>query len=290
MATVNAPIVVAVDGSEHAHNALTWAVAAATREGRTLLVVMAVGTIVAGYAPGVVMTQDVIDTLHDDADRIVDIAVGTVKAANPDVAVRGQVYDGKPALVLREISSSAHMLVVGSRGMGGVTGLLLGSVSTDVSAHADCPVVVVPGRPPATGAVVVGVDGSPNSQAALTHAFIQADELNTSLIVVDADPGFARGGSDGDAEVGQQVHDEVAERLGVLMAGHREDHPDVAVELRIAAQAPAAYLVDTARDAQLIVVGSRGRGGFRGLLLGSVSQAVLHTALCPVMVVHAPTG
>lgn len=126
MVTLNAPIVVAVDGSEHAQNALRWAVAAAAREGRMLRVVTAVGTIAAGYAPGVVMTQDVIDAVRDDAHRIVDAAVGAAKAINADVEVTGGLFDGKPALVLREISGRAHMLVVGSRGMGGVAGLLLG--------------------------------------------------------------------------------------------------------------------------------------------------------------------
>lgn len=121
----------------------------------------------------------------------------------------------------------------------------------------------------------------------MRQAFIQADELNTSVIAVHTYPGFSSDVFPGHTDEVQRLHDEAVEGLAVLLAGHREEYPDVSVETRIAVQAPAPYIVDTAREAQLVVVGSRGRGGFRGLLLGSVSQAVLHTAPCPIMVVHA---
>lgn len=284
---VNAPVVVAVDGSVDSHHALWWAADAAIRKNLPLKVVTTVQTITSGYAPGVSRTQALIDVaLRDDAHSVLDAAVEKVAKEDSAVVVDGQVIEGRPELVLRDISSDAHLMVLGSRGRGGVAGLLLGSVSTETAAHADCPVVVVHGQYPATGPVVVGIDGSPTSHEALTHAFAEADGRNTQLIVVHTYTGFSSDVFYGYFEVIQQLREEAAELVGELLAGFRQDYPDLTVETRIAALDAAQYILDVGNDAQLIVVGSRGRGGFRGLLLGSVSRAILHGAPCPVMVVH----
>ncbi|HCS56746.1 MAG TPA: universal stress protein [Gordonia polyisoprenivorans] len=287
---VNAPIVVAVDGSDTALEALRWGALAAVRENRSLRVVGVVETVAAGYAPGVLMTPAVAEALHADARRAVDEAIAAATKVSADVDAEGEVREGRPALVLREISSGAHLLVVGRRGRGGVAGLLLGSVSSDVAAHADCPVVVVSGPVPQTGPVVVGVDGSAISQAALGAAFTQAAELGTSLVVVSTYPGFSGEGFYDQDEVLAQFRDGTTESVERQVAKHRRDHPaadTVSVETAVVAGDPAPRIIEAAGDAQLIVLGSRGRGGFRGLLLGSTSQAVLHTASCPVMIVHS---
>ncbi|WHU48121.1 universal stress protein [Gordonia sp. L191] len=286
---VNGPIVVAVDGSDTALEALRWSALAAVRENRSLRVIGIVETVAAGYAPGVLMTPAVAEALHADARRAVDEAIAVATKVSADVDAEGEVREGRPALVLREISSGAHLLVVGRRGRGGVAGLLLGSVSSDVAAHADCPVVVVSGPGPETGPVVVGVDGSAISQAALGAAITQATELETTLVVVSTYPGFSGEGFYDQDEVMAQFRDEATASVGRQLADHRRDHPadTVSVETVVVAGDPAPRIIEAAGDAQLIVLGSRGRGGFRGLLLGSTSQAVLHTAPCPVTIVHS---
>ncbi|QTI68382.1 universal stress protein [Gordonia polyisoprenivorans] len=286
---VNAPIVVAVDGSDTALEALRWSALAAVRENRSLRVIGIVETVAAGYAPGVLMTPAVAEALHADARRAVDEAIAVATKISADVDAEGEVREGRPALVLREISSGANLLVIGRRGRGGVAGLLLGSVSSDVAAHADCPVVVVSGPGPETGPVVVGVDGSAISQAALGAAITQATELETTLVVVSTYPGFSGEGFYDQDEVMAQFRDEATASVGRQLADHRRDHPadTVSVETVVVAGDPAPRIIEAAGDARLIVLGSRGRGGFRGLLLGSTSQAVLHTAPCPVMIVHS---
>ena len=290
--TLDAPIVVAVDGSDQARHALAWAVAAAVREGRQLKVVTVVEA-VSDYS-GMVLTQDLIDDIYGYAKDLINEGLTTATELAPGIDVTGEVLTGKPALRLREASSRAHLLVVGSRGRGGVKGLLLGSVSADASAHADCPVVVVPGAFPTTGPVVVGVDGWPAAREAATHAFAAAQELGTSVVAVTTYGSFSGkhffGTEDrhGDSEATlRRFREEAAETPSVQLAGLREGYPGVAVDSDIATVRPAERIVDRADDAQLIVIGSRGRGGFRGLLLGSNSRAVLQVAPCPVMVVHA---
>ncbi|WAC53687.1 universal stress protein [Gordonia sp. SL306] len=288
MSALDVPIVAAVDGSETSLGALRWAAAAANREKRPLNIVQALEKPTAEIARGVVFKQGVVDALRADAEKVVQDATTLAEELAPDVITTGRVVDGKPALVLREVSGHAHLLAMGSRGLGGVRGLLLGSVSTNVTAHADCPVVVISGDSPATGPVVVGVDGSPVSKAAIVHALEQASLLNTSVVAVHSYPGFTSQMFYGQAEqLLRQLHEEATELVGEQLAGHREDHPDVEVETVVAAEPAAQRILEAAGDAQLVVLGSRGRGGFRGLLLGSTSRAVLHVAPCPVMIVRS---
>ncbi|MBD0863987.1 universal stress protein [Gordonia sp. zg691] len=282
------PIVVAVDGSDCALLAVRWAVHAAAREKRELRVVSAVGTVPGGYAPMAMMpSQTVVDEMHAAATRAIEAGVQLAQDVDPDVSVNGQIVAGSPALALRHASAHAHMLVMGRRGLGGVSGLLLGSVSTDAAAHAHCPVVLVADEPPVAGPVVVGVDSSPTSHAAIAAAFVQADLLQTSLLAVHAFGGFSSAAFfGGGQEVIQRLREEAEELLGEQLAGYVEVHPDVKVDRHVAIGNAADEIVDAAQSAQLVVVGTRGRGGFRGLLLGSTSQAVIQVAPCPVMVVQ----
>jgi nucleotide-binding universal stress UspA family protein len=198
--------------------------------------------------------------------------------------------------VLVEASSSADLVVLGSRGLGGFRGMLVGSVAVTLAAHGHCPVVVVRGRtvedpPPEVGPVVLGVDGSPISEAATGFAFDAASLRGVRLIAVHVwnDLAFI-----GPWNPLPQVPDlaaveaDLRRQLDERMAAWQAKYPDVEVERVLVRGYPAAGLLDQAAGAQLIVVGSRGRGAIAGLGgLGSTSQAVLYHARCPVAVVRA---
>ena len=282
-------IVVAVDGSERALNAVRWAARTAQRRRRTLEVVSAVPPLTPQFnLAGVALEEAAGRTAMEFAERATETAAEVAAESAPGVSVQRRVIPGKPALVLRDLSSRAELLVVGRRGLGGVRGLLMGSISTDAAAHSDCPVVVVPGDElRSSGPVVVGVDGSPLSTAAIRQAFVYADLLETSVTAVHGYVGFSSQAfyTQGDHII-EQLRDEAVEQLGSQLAGHSEDHPDVPVRSVATTARPADEIARLAEDAQLVVMGSRGRGGFRGLVLGSTSQAVLHVAKCPVMIVH----
>ena len=203
--------------------------------------------------------------------------------------VEQQLIVGFPIPVLTAESERAQLVVIGDRGLGGVTGLLLGSVATALAAHAESPVVVVRGDdedPDPSAPIVVGVDGSPVSEAALAFAFDAAAARGVPLVAVhtwwdvSVDPAMAPL-LDWDA-IERDERRLLAERL----AGWGEKYPDVRVQRVVLRDRPAHALVEQSRGAQLVVVGSRGRGGFTGLLLGSVSHAVLQRAQCPVAVVR----
>jgi nucleotide-binding universal stress UspA family protein len=181
--------------------------------------------------------------------------------------------------------------VIGDRGLGGVTGLLVGSVATALAAHAESPVVVVRANgidelPDPSAPIVVGVDGSPVSEAALAFAYEAAAARGVPLVAVHTwwdvfvDPAVAPL-LDWDA-IASDERQVLAERL----AGWSEKYPDVSVQPVILRDRPAHALVEQSRRAQLVVIGSRGRGGFTGLLLGLVSHAVLHRAPCPVAIIR----
>jgi nucleotide-binding universal stress UspA family protein len=202
-----------------------------------------------------------------------------------------------PVQALVEASSDASMLVVGTRGRGGFASLLLGSVSTGCVHHAKVPVVVIDdiGGLPGCGDVVVGVDDSKGAAAALWWAASEAGRLGVRLTVVhgrenqDAMPpgGLAF------SELHRTEFLASAQRLMVDMVDQAKaglEHPPAEVELRpVELTAPEALLHE-AKGAGLLVVGSRGRGGFAGLILGSVSQQCVHHAPCPVAVIPQPTS
>jgi nucleotide-binding universal stress UspA family protein len=219
--------------------------------------------------------------------------------AAPGVDISTALPAGPPAAALIDASHEAALLVVGHRGLGGFTGLLVGSVGVQTAAHAGCPVIVVRDPDdgaergvdvPATGHVVVGVDGSDLSDLAIDFAFAHAALHGLGVTAVNAYqvPAFAAPSDawlaaydvDGGREYQIQLLDEA-------LAGYRDTYPDVPLRQIVRHGQPAAVLVAESAGATLTVVGSRSRGGFTGLLLGSTSQSVLHHAAGPVAVVRA---
>jgi nucleotide-binding universal stress UspA family protein len=230
------------------------------------------------------------------APRIVDFAEHLLAEAHARVESSGapltfEIVDAPSAPALLAAGEHALMVVVGSRGHGAVSGLLLGSVSQHVSRHASCPVVVVRERADARARrVVVGIDGSPGGNKAVGFAFDAASRNHAPLVAIHAWHDRAASAVVGPAyaamaNVGERIA--AGERLiAEALAGWAEKYPDVTVTREAIPTHPARVLADASEHAALVVVGSRGRGEFTGLLLGSVSQAALHHARCPVAVVR----
>ena len=283
------PIVVGIDGSDATIHAVRWAAAEAARRGLPLRLVHANTMPVFGYPP-MIETRSLHELMTEQARGWLRAAAETAARAAPGVEVHTELRSTGPVPLLTEESRHARMVVVGSRGLGGVPRLLLGSTAEGLTGHARCPVAVVPSTPfPASDApVVVGVDGSPVSDAAVAVAYDEASTRNVGLVAVHAwsdqpvtDP-FALLLT---LEDWAQVEDRERRALAEQLAGWRDKYPDVEVRRVLEKDRPAASLLAHAVDAQLLVVGSRGRGGFTSALLGSTSRAVLHHTPCPVIVV-----
>ncbi len=283
------PIIVGVGGPADGTQALDWAVEEAQRWDAPLQLLYARSlplrgpTVEAGFA------------IHTtESDDLIAAAVARAHDLDPRVDVTTSSAEGSPAAVLVDQSRDARCLVVGARGRGPLGSALLGSTSIDVAAHASCPVVVVRELPqslPDRPGVVVGSDGSELSEAAISVGFTQADRRGLPLTVVHAwAPEYVGAGIAYLAEDAPQVAEEEEALAAEVLAGWAEKYPDVTVRRVFIRAHPVAALVDASKGAELVVVGSRGRGGFAGLLLGSVSQGVLHHAHCPVMVVRPERG
>ena len=282
-------IVAGVDASQSAHSAARWAAQEAITCGRGLTLTTAVlpPTTIGGL--GIPPTLDFMDALRAEAiDQLTSLAE---QLPGEDIEVAVEI--ASPGALLIEASKDAHMVVVGSRGTGGFTGLLLGSVGSQVAAAAECPVVVWRGEPRhGATTVVVGIDGSPNSEAALGAAFEFASFHGLGLTVVHAwdIPAYdlieLPQGSVA-LPIAGVAEDEVRLAAEVL-AGHRDRYPDVVVREHLVRGPAAQALVDQSVDAALLVVGTRGRGQFLSAVLGSVSNAVLHKSEIPVLVVPLP--
>ncbi|WP_072691429.1 universal stress protein [Rhodococcus marinonascens] len=288
------PIIVGVDGSESASAAVAWAARTAAALSLPLHIVTVVH-MPAFYYSEPYLAESFKEELEDTAKaRLGSARLHAKQTVDEPLDVTTERHEGKVSQTLIDLSASAHMVVLGSRGHGELTGLLVGSVTSAVAAHAQCPLVVVrgrtmDGRPPTEGPIVVGVDGSENSRTALEMAFEQSAARSASLVAVnvwsDVSVQPSLGASPEDPLwSGIQTGEEVV--LAERLAGFQERYPDVRVERVVARDRPVRVLSEFAEKAQLIVVGSRGRGGFRGMLLGSTSNALLHTADCPVMIVR----
>lgn len=288
-------VVVGVDGSPQAGLALDWAVQDAHRRGLPLHVVHAFTFAYPATLEGALQ----LGNLEVMAEKVCRSAVDRAQALQPDLTITSATPSETAVPALLEAGEQADTLVVGARGLSHTKGLLMGSVSAQTAAHAQCPVVVVrasrasaadPSSAPA-GGVVVGVDGSPSASRAVDYAFGQASAQGVGLTAVHGwQAGYVDGASaDAMWEMDWRAAgaDEDAMVADSVAAGQAR-FPDVEVQLVSVRGKPARTLVDASTDASLVVVGSRGRGELRGLLLGSVSQAVMHRAHCPVAIVRAP--
>ncbi|MFF0488444.1 universal stress protein [Nocardia sp. NPDC004068] len=286
-------IVAAVDGSAVSYHAVGWAAAEAALYGRALHLIASVYVHVpAGWGPGVMLSESNIDDLHADGERIVTEATRVARAAAPDaVAITTAVTFDPIIPVLLEQSGVAAMIVVGSRGHGALRRGLLGSVSTAVTRHAHCPVTVVRGWSPtdpvaANKPVLVGVDGSENSVPAIELAFEAASRRKVGVTALHAWSDAAMGREVPIIGWDDVLHERAAADFSASLAGWSEQYPEVPVRRILVPDRPVRALLEAAEDAQLVVVGSHGRGGFTGMLLGSTSAALAQSVDCPITIVR----
>jgi nucleotide-binding universal stress UspA family protein len=284
------PVVVGIDGSSSALEAARWAARVAARRSSPVQLISAFGWPKTGHLGGAGLAGHYRETMLKGTRAEVSAAAEAAAEAAPGIEISELVVDGFPVPQLVAASSRAGLVVLGDRGLGGFTALLVGSVAIGLAARAVCPVVVVRGeRPSDAGPVVIGIDGSEISEAALAFAFEAANTRKVPLVAVHAWTDHVLV----DAAVGPlldwdaveaDAHRLLAERL----AGWIEKYPDVEVRRVVVRDRPAHALIQqaTVTAAQLVVVGSHGRGSMAGLVLGSVSHAVLHHSPCPVAVVR----
>ncbi|MEW9529543.1 universal stress protein [Microbispora sp. NPDC049125] len=279
-------IVVGVDGSPAATAAVEWAADDAARRGAALRVVHVREEWAHEYPFHAVPGFD--ESLTEYCEGVVGAAAERARGRAPGVEVTTALAEGTVIGSLMAEAGDAGEIVLGSRGMGGFTGLVLGSVSIGVAGRAPCPVVVVRGPSQAVhGEVVVGLDGSSHSEAALEYGFAQARLRKARLRAVHAwqipaSSPFALGYADVLDEVFQRESAGFRRRLEPW----RDKHPDVEVAESVVSGHPVAALSDASRQADLVVVGSRGLGRVAAAVLGSVGHGVLHHAHCPVAVVR----
>jgi nucleotide-binding universal stress UspA family protein len=286
-------VLVCVDGSAASDAAVEWATHEAVMHHLPITLLHAVPPIVVGWPVGQLYTE-MPEWQKDNAHNVIERAHKTLTAslgeANPPAIHTEMVYSNVVASLI-DASKDAWMVVAGSQRLGALGRLLLGSVTTGLLHHAHCSVAVIhsdkTAAPHSNAPVLVGIDGSPASEAATALAFDEASRRGVELMALHvwSDVGvFPILGMDWREREsqGQQV---LAERL----AGWQEQYPDVHVEQLLFCDTPSRWLLEESERAQLVVLGSRGRGGFPGMLLGSVSSAVAQSAKVPVIVVRART-
>jgi nucleotide-binding universal stress UspA family protein len=267
-------IVVGYDGSADADQAVAWA----AREAQIRSCLL---TVCLGQQP--TEPTEPAEPAVQGSEEMLTRGVRLARDLIGSGAVRPAYAAGSPAAVLCGCAESAEMIVLGSRGRGGLPRMPLGSVSLQVAAHARGRIVVVrghwrpvPGQPPRP--IVVGCDGSPGSQAAVPFAFAEAALHDTFVVAVCAladHPGMLGGA--------RQIRAEFEH----IMSAQEQEHPDVAVNKRVREGNARTALLEAAHEAQLLVLGARGRCGLPGMLLGSASVTLLSHAPCPVAIVHA---
>ncbi|MEU7058004.1 universal stress protein [Streptomyces sp. NPDC046197] len=280
------PIVVGVDPDPDRRTALAWAADEADRRHLPLLLVHAQGVPTPGYRPqgGHPSWEDWNDDLHTAGDHTLKEAVSFVESRHPQVEASGLLAEGDPVWVLREQARQASMVVVGSWHLSAARELFTSAaVAVPLVAHVSCPVVVLPApeqvtrRPPY---FVVGVDGSPLSAAAVDFAFEEAALRGAMVRALYAwHPPVL------DIFDERRAVEECRRLLSETVAGRSAAHPEVELHREVVRGHPVQVLTEAAEDSLGLVVGTHGRGGFGGMLLGSVSQGVLHHARCPVITV-----
>lgn len=288
--TAHRGILVGVDGAPSARVAVDWAARVAASRNVPLTLVHALAPPLVMSWPEVAMPPTFTQWQEQQGSEFLSDATEVAEAAAKDsggVRVRTEMPMGPALQALIGLTRDADMVVVGCHGHGVVGRAVLGSVSSGLVRHAHCPVAVIHDEDPlmehpAQAPVLVGIDGTPASESATAIAFDEASRRGVELVALhaisDADvmemPGVDY----------QNLEESAQELLGERLAGWRERYPDVPVRREVVWSRPARALVKFSEEAQLVVVGSHGRGGFAGMLLGSVGSSVVQAARMPVIV------
>lgn len=282
------PVVAGVDGSESATHAVRWAAAEAARRDVALRLVYACSSPGHDYPNLEVTAADVREAMRETGARRLRAAQGAAWTVAPELVIETEVRDGDPRVVLVEESERAAVLVLGSRGLTSAGRLLLGSSGLALAMHGRCPLVVVRGSRARSGPVLVGVDGWPASTPAVRFAFQEAADLATSVTALRTwnDLAMARSGMSR-PRGSVLLHEAERRSLAREVSSVAREFPDVPFDCLVVKGRPGRVLEEYGERAGLIVVGTRGRSGFAGLLLGSVSQDLAVHAPCPVAIVRA---
>ncbi|WP_018653222.1 universal stress protein [Actinomadura flavalba] len=284
-------ILVGIDESEQSTAAVLWAAEEAGRRGATLRIVNVAGPWLE-WESSDARVLEAREWLARGGQNALERVAAAARERVPGLEVVTEQAPGQPAGVLVERGANALMTVVGSHGVGRLAGALVGSVAFQVVTHARGPAVVVQHHGGAAyGEVAVAVDGSEVAAAAIDFAFEAASLRGARLRAVLAwEEPMPLGG----AALGPIIYEayedgSVQEReLAEALAGRRERYPDVEVVAEVVPGRPVRVLTGVSARADLLVLGSRGRGGFKGLLLGSVGQAMVNRSHCPLAIVHPP--
>ncbi|GAS93591.1 universal stress protein [Mycolicibacterium canariasense] len=281
-------ILVAVDGSPASEAAVTWAARESALRQTPVTLLHVIAPLIVTW-PITTAQLEIAEWQDDNSRQVLEQAQKIFHAAAGDADVPPVRTESVPSPViptLYEVSKDAMMMVVGNRGTGAHRHLPIGSVGAGLLHHAHCPVVVVRAGvdTDTTAPVLVGVDGSPASEAAIRLAFEEASLRGVDLVAMHAwsDTAVFPAVEMDWHLYEEQAHETLAERL----AGWQEQYPDVDVQRRLPCDRPAHWLVTESRTAQMVIVGNRGRGGFSGMLLGSVSSTVAQLSSVPVIVVR----
>lgn len=274
--TTSAPVVVGVDGSAESLAAVSLAAAEAALRDAPLRVVHAR---VSGA------TADAETLGSHDVSATMAAALRTALDARPGLEITTEIVDASASTVLLDESDTSAVLVIGARGSGGVSQLLLGSVALDVVTRAHRPVMMARGTEPATDApVVVGVSGAPTGRDAIGYAFAEAEARGVPLHAVHA---FHYPYSRDASPIAEREHERANRLLANWVGEWSDKYPTVAVHLfSVHALDPVAALLDFSSSAGLLVLGSRHRGKLRTRLLGSTGYTLMRTSQCPLAIVH----
>lgn len=291
------PVVAGVDGSPSALQAVRWAAREAVRRGVPLRLLHVCHLTPVRHPRQVAPPAEYRNAILDQGRHWLTEAEEAAWHTEPGLAVIADMHEGFAADMLIRESRTARLVVLGSRGVGGFAGMLLGSVPVALTAHGHCPVVVVRSAddrrlPADTAPVLVGVDGSELSAAAVAFAFEAAAARAVPVIALhtwfDVDVSGTWAAVPGTIDW-DHVRERAERALTAELVPWRAKYPNVEVGEIVERERPARALLRHGAGAALIVVGARGRGAVTGLGLGSVSQTLLHHAECPVAVARTGT-